>query len=194
MRLGVDKHGAPVLRVQSKSFGVWRHWTLPLAALGVAAVLLAGWITLRISGATSAAEDSAGNSRVYPGSDIKSLTRALALYHVRLPDCAKSSVEFGRYIQVTTDSLYLRFSGDDECISEFLASNELEDEQRAKEKGLPFVPKVGAEFGWPEDPQREFLTLRGTLREPGKASLVDVLVAIDYSDAHHDLFLRAGIL
>jgi hypothetical protein len=131
--------------------------------------------------------------RAYPGSGITSLEEVYEIYHLRLPDCAESTVRHGKYGQLTVDTLYLHFSGDGECISRFLSVNNLAAEQMVEVFGLPFNPS-GTEFGWPQDETREYQALRGTLSSPEAPSLVDVVVAIDYGQSPHGLYLQAGIL
>jgi len=115
-------------------------------------------------------------------------------YHLQLPACTQNTIRYAQYVQMTTDSLYVRFTGDDACVGEFLAANHLDVKQPRTTKGLPFQPAFGKDYGWPQDTTRQFATLGGTLTTPGKSSLVDVLIAIDYAAAAREVYLRAGIL
>jgi hypothetical protein len=114
-------------------------------------------------------------------------------YHLKLPTCTHDTIRYAQYVQMTTDSLYVRFTGDDGCIREFLAANGLDAQQAQTTNGLPFQPSFGKDYGWPQD-TRAYTTLGGTLTAPNKSSLVDVLIAVDYASSPHELYLRAGIL
>lgn len=182
----VDGGSAPPRRGWSPLARRRISWLLVIVSL-VSLTLAAAWAVWRVMG------DYSNDPRAYPGSEIRSLKTALKYYHIRLPDCARESVRFAQYDQLTTDSLYLFFSGDDHCIPEFLAVNGLDDEQTVTEEGLPFRPTFGAEFGWPRDKERKYITLRGTVGAPD-SQLVDILIAIDYTSNPHNLYLRAGII
>lgn len=131
--------------------------------------------------------------RAYPGSQSQSLDRMFDYYHIDLPECTQSTLRFARFSQFTSDSFYLYFRGEDHCLSEFLASNGLDDEERYRQQGLPFRPGDGAEFGWPED-EREYTAIDGTLTSPSGSSLVAVEIVIDYSTSPRSLYLWAGIV
>jgi len=163
----------------------WTKW-IPLVAAAVAVVLavILVWQLL---------VDDGNDPRAYPGSQSQSLDEMLDYYHLRLPECAQSSVRFARFSQFTSDSFYLYFTGGDSCVSEFLRVNGLDDEETFTQYGLPFRPGRGKEFGWPED-EREYVAVDGTLTSSTNPSQVAVEIIIDYSTKPSSLYLWAGIL
>ncbi|MFY1672576.1 hypothetical protein ACN27G_21850 [Plantactinospora sp. WMMB334] len=161
-------------------------WTIVGTVVVVASLLLALIWRLTIG--------SPQDPRAYPGSEGQSLEKLLEVYRLRLPECAQSGVRYAQYVQLTTDSFYAHFTGDGQCIIEFLAANDVSDGSISKEQGLPFIPTFGEKFGWPQGEGMEFDVVDVELRSPGDSSLVYVLIAIDYATSPHGVYLRAEIL
>ncbi|WP_155375176.1 hypothetical protein [Catellatospora vulcania] len=155
-----------------------------LALLGI--VVLVFWYAL-------SRDHPPHDPRAYPGSQAQDLPGTLHRYHLGLPDCATGSVRWYRYAQWEADSFYLHFTGDRHCMNQFLVLNGLFlTGERTESAGLPFDGRTTAGFGWPQDPDRRYRTLR---RQPGHGEvLVDVDVALYESGESAEVYLHAGIV
>lgn len=123
---------------------------------------------------------------------MTSLTEVTEAYLLTVPPCAASTVRFAQYGRFSVDSLHPRIAGDDRCIADFLAANGLPVGPATTERGLPFVPEFGAEFGWPRDESRPYEVMGGERRGPHR--IVDLLAAIDRDSEPRNLYLRAIIV
>ncbi|GAA4736623.1 hypothetical protein Prum_058550 [Phytohabitans rumicis] len=154
----------------------------------IAGVLLAGILSLV---AWNAVRDRPHDPRAYTGSQSQSLDEMLQTYQLILPRCATDTVRYLQYVQGTTDSFYLYFQGERQCVDEFLDVNSMADEETFQTTGLPF--DAGIE-GWPQAGAKQYTALHHTLDPPDSSSLVAVDIALDLADAEVELYLRAGIL
>jgi hypothetical protein len=117
----------------------------------------------------------------------------LDVHYLTLPECAERTVRYARFKQFQSNSFYLHFTGEPGCISDFLVANGLEDEETFAQRGLPNRPGRGEEFGWPDDPNKEYVALDAILRSEGSSKLVMVEISIDYTSNPANLYLWAGI-
>jgi hypothetical protein len=163
----------------SRRLVAWSASLLAFAICAVAAVVL--WNVTH-------GEDP----RAYPGSHSQSLDRMLDYYHLQLPACAESTVRYAQFRQFRANSFYLYFSGDETCIQEFLRELGLADEETYLQRGLRYRPGPEEEYGWPEDPSREYVGLSGALTSSSNSNLVVVKISIDYSTVPHSLYLWAA--
>ena len=85
-------------------------------------------------------------------------------------------------------NLYARFSGEDQCLRQFLKDNRLPAPDGAFVKGLPI--RFGGEHGWPHDDTRTFEVISGAVA----GDSVYVTVAIDHAIAPTTLYLKAVTL
>lgn len=155
-----------------------------LASLAI--VLLVLWYAL-------SREHTPHDPRAYPGSQSQDLPGTLHRYHLALPDCAVRSVRYHRYAQWEADSFYLHFTGDRHCMNQFLVLNGIFLTDGRKESvGLPFDAQTTAGFGWPQDPERRYRSIR---HQPLSGEvLVDVAVALYESGDSAEVYLHAGIV
>jgi hypothetical protein len=160
----------------------WLH--AGLASLVI--VLLVTWYAL-------SREHTPHDPRAYPGSQSQDLPGTLHRYHLGLPDCAARSVRYHRYAEWEADSFYLHFTGDRHCMNQFLVLNGMfVTGKRTESAGLPFDAKTTAGFGWPQDPDRRYRSLRH--RPLSGQVLVDVAVALYESGDAAEVYLHAGIV